>query len=264
MSRDLWLAIQTVQKKALEIQRTSENPYFKHKYVDLHTLWTTLWDSMEKSGLLVTQEPSSFTDGCLTLCTRIIHLPTFGTAPENVRHGLYEFYSTVPVPQQDAQGLGSAITYMRRYALMAFFGVAPEDDDGNAASRPQGQPSPPGDSDWMSSVRDSLPSKPDPKKDVEDIERQHTKPPPEKDRALTALDPIEFGKHKGTPYGDLPTDYLAWLANNARDAKVKAVVDRILSDQATGKATANPDPPKREDLDDFPEALDDEDDDLPF
>jgi hypothetical protein len=41
----------------------------------------------------------------------------------------------VPASKQDAQGYGSALTYARRYSLMAAAGIAPEDDDGNAASR---------------------------------------------------------------------------------------------------------------------------------
>ena len=40
---------------------------------------------------------------------------------------------SVPVSKGDAQGFGSALTYARRYSLSAAFGVAPEDDDGNAA-----------------------------------------------------------------------------------------------------------------------------------
>jgi hypothetical protein len=47
-----------------------------------------------------------------------------------------ETVSTRPA-KDDAQGVGSALTYLRRYALGAFVGVtATEDDDGNAASRP--------------------------------------------------------------------------------------------------------------------------------
>jgi hypothetical protein len=41
----------------------------------------------------------------------------------------------VPATKHDAQGYGSALTYARRYSLMAACGIAPEDDDGNAASR---------------------------------------------------------------------------------------------------------------------------------
>ena len=41
----------------------------------------------------------------------------------------------VPADRQNAQGHGSALTYARRYSLMAACGIAPEDDDGNAASK---------------------------------------------------------------------------------------------------------------------------------
>jgi hypothetical protein len=41
----------------------------------------------------------------------------------------------VPAAKQDPQGYGSALTYARRYSLMAACGIAPEDDDGNAATR---------------------------------------------------------------------------------------------------------------------------------
>jgi hypothetical protein len=43
----------------------------------------------------------------------------------------------VPASKQDPQGYGSALTYARRYSLMAACGIAPEDDDGNAASKPR-------------------------------------------------------------------------------------------------------------------------------
>ena len=46
----------------------------------------------------------------------------------------------LPASKQDAQGYGSALTYARRYSLMATCGIAPEDDDGNAASRRAPQP----------------------------------------------------------------------------------------------------------------------------
>lgn len=41
----------------------------------------------------------------------------------------------MPVSKHDAQGYGSAITYGRRYSLLTACGVAPEDDDGNGASK---------------------------------------------------------------------------------------------------------------------------------
>jgi hypothetical protein len=47
---------------------------------------------------------------------------------------------SVPVTKADAQGAGSALTYMRRYALAAVVGVVQADDDGNAASNPTSKP----------------------------------------------------------------------------------------------------------------------------
>jgi hypothetical protein len=47
----------------------------------------------------------------------------------------------VPATKHDAHGYGSALTYARRYSLMAACGIAPEDDDGNAASgKPETKP----------------------------------------------------------------------------------------------------------------------------
>jgi hypothetical protein len=46
----------------------------------------------------------------------------------------------VPASKLDAQGFGSALTYARRYSLMAACGIAPEDDDGNAASKKPAAP----------------------------------------------------------------------------------------------------------------------------
>jgi hypothetical protein len=46
----------------------------------------------------------------------------------------------LPASKQDAQGYGSALTYARRYSLMAACGIAPEDDDGNAASKSKPMP----------------------------------------------------------------------------------------------------------------------------
>ena len=42
---------------------------------------------------------------------------------------------SLPVSKPDAQGAGSAITYMRRYALAAVIGVVQADDDGNEATK---------------------------------------------------------------------------------------------------------------------------------
>jgi len=116
------------------VVKDSTNPYFKSKYADLASIWEAISEPLTKNGLFVLQEPSGASStlviddalvsyGSLTLTTTIIH-----SSGEYVRSAF-----TVPVVSPNPQGFGSAVTYARRYALQSVFGIAPEDDDGNAA-----------------------------------------------------------------------------------------------------------------------------------
>ena len=101
----------------------SVNPHFKSRYADLASVVEAVREPFAKNGLAY-QQPYRNNDGQLCIVTRIIH--TSGQWVED---------DGVPLllSKQDMQGLGSASTYARRYGLMAAAGVAPEDDDGNAA-----------------------------------------------------------------------------------------------------------------------------------
>jgi len=102
------------------------NPAFKSRYADLSAVWEA-WQAVgPKNGLAVSQWPGPVTDGRMTLTTVLKH---------KSGEWLMETLS-MPLPKQDPQGYGSAATYARRYALSALAGIAPEDDDGNAASQP--------------------------------------------------------------------------------------------------------------------------------
>lgn len=106
------------------------NPAFKSKYADLASIWDACREALSTNGLAVLQIPNETPDGML-LTTMVTH-----------SSGQW-FRSSYPVRpvQATPQGLGSAITYARRYALMAMVGIAPEDDDGEAAmGRGQQQP----------------------------------------------------------------------------------------------------------------------------
>lgn len=98
------------------------NPAFKSKYADLASIWDACREALSTNGLAVLQIPNETPDGML-LTTMVTH-----------SSGQW-FRSSYPVRpvQATPQGLGSAITYARRYALMAMVGIAPEDDDGEAA-----------------------------------------------------------------------------------------------------------------------------------
>lgn len=100
------------------------NPFFKSKYADLSSVVAAIQKPLAAVGLSYTQ---------------IIHDAENAAKVETViMHSSGQWIScgviSVPVSKADAQGLGSAMTYARRYSLSAAFGVAPEDDDGNAAA----------------------------------------------------------------------------------------------------------------------------------
>lgn len=112
--------------------KDSANPFFKSKYADLASVWAAIRKPLTDNGLSIIQEPFSNT-GKAGVFTTLLH-----SSGQYTRSSL-----EVPVGKQDAQGFGSAITYVRRYSLQAIAGVCPEDDDGNAASdkeKPQPRP----------------------------------------------------------------------------------------------------------------------------
>lgn len=108
--------------------KSANNPHFKTKYADLTAVIEAIKPALINHGLFFTQHPKPSEKG-ITVETVLHHA--------NGAHlSLGELF--VPANKQDAQGFGSALTYARRYALVTAFGVPVEDDDGNAASRPQG------------------------------------------------------------------------------------------------------------------------------
>jgi len=103
--------------------KDSSNPFFKSKYADLASVWQACKEPLSKNGLAVIQA-TSYIDGHLTLVTTLAH-----ASGQWMRS-----FMPIVTEKQNAQGIGSAITYMRRYCLSAMVGITcDEDDDGNAA-----------------------------------------------------------------------------------------------------------------------------------
>jgi len=102
------------------------NPHFKSKYADLGACIDAVEDALLANGIAMLQETFEDATG-ITVETVFLH-----ESGEERRCGKLH----VPAAKQDPQGYGSALTYARRYSLMAACGIAPEDDDGNAASKP--------------------------------------------------------------------------------------------------------------------------------
>ena len=101
------------------------NPAYKSKYADLGACIEAVDDSFLANGIVMYQETFEDQSG-VTVETVLLH-----ESGEMIRCGKLH----VPAAKQDPQGYGSALTYARRYSLMAACGIAPEDDDGNAASQ---------------------------------------------------------------------------------------------------------------------------------
>jgi hypothetical protein len=105
--------------------KNSRNPHFRNTYADLTAVLGVVKPALAEHGLAVTQCVSVASDGQQELQTVLHH--------ENGEHMPLGCYSIRPM-KQDPQSVGSAITYARRYSLMAAFGLSAEDDDGTAAS----------------------------------------------------------------------------------------------------------------------------------
>lgn len=122
-------ALSKAQAKIEGAKKDRANPAFKGtKYADLASVWDACREALTGEGLSIAQMPGTCANGQMEMTTMLMH-----SSGEWIRETL-----TIPLQKVDAQGYGSATTYARRYSLAAMVGVAPDDDDGNAASAPSG------------------------------------------------------------------------------------------------------------------------------
>lgn len=117
-------ALAKAQNEVENATKGSVNPHFKSKYADLAEVLNTVRPVFSANGLSFLQSPS-FSNGVVFVETTLLH---------ESGEWISDICST-PIAKQDAQGIGSAITYLRRYSLAAFAGVAQEDDDVNLATK---------------------------------------------------------------------------------------------------------------------------------
>lgn len=120
---ELFAAISKAQAEVENATKGSTNPHFKSKYADLAEVLNTVRPTFAKHGLSLLQ--STAFEGSLVSVTTVV-------AHESGGH-VSSVASCVPA-KSDAQGIGAATTYLRRYGLAAMTGVAQEDDDGTGAS----------------------------------------------------------------------------------------------------------------------------------
>jgi hypothetical protein len=119
---ELYGALAKAQGTFVPADRSGKNPHFRSTYATLEAVISASREGCAANGLAIMQLPGNIGEN-IAVTTILGHSSgqwiesTFYMAPK----------------QWDAQGAGSVITYLRRYALLAVLGIAPEDDDGEAA-----------------------------------------------------------------------------------------------------------------------------------
>lgn len=119
-------ALNSFHKEVKQPFKDKNNPFYKSKYVPLENVAEAIDKTSTKFGLTYTQYPVSNEKGEVGVATMLHH-----------ESGEYMEYPPLMVkPEKNTpQGVGSAITYSRRYSLSTVFGItSDQDDDGNEAS----------------------------------------------------------------------------------------------------------------------------------
>ena len=129
--KELATALNKAQAEMSKAHKKSTNPHFDSSYANLSEVLTCVKDAFSTNGISFTQLPT-FSDGIVCVETVLIH-------------NSGEWISSVsgsPIVKKTPQGVGDAITYLRRYSLAAMAGLAQEDDDGNSHSSSGGNKAP--------------------------------------------------------------------------------------------------------------------------
>ena len=122
---DLAKALLNVQRTVRPIAKDAENPFTKSWYASLNSVMDACRDALIENGIWLCQYPVPVEQpNTLGLVTKLTHAES-GQWQSSL--------AVVPLPKADPQGMGSAMTYCRRYALTAMLGMVTEDDDGERA-----------------------------------------------------------------------------------------------------------------------------------
>lgn len=119
---DLATSLAKAQSEMGAVHKDQDNPYFRSKFAGLSTVWEAVKPALTKNGLSIVQMPGSDERGYFVQ-TQLLH-----SSGQWIRSTTY-----MKPAKEDPQGIGSLISYARRYALQAMVMACPDDDDGEAA-----------------------------------------------------------------------------------------------------------------------------------
>lgn len=132
-------ALVKLQGEVKTIIKGAKNEHFGNTYAELKDVQELALPLLSKHGLALSQWPTSI-DGKYYLRSYLVHETGVGIVDDLL----------LLISKNDAQGLGSSITYTRRQTTMSYLGLSAEDDDdGNKAANRQTKPTP----DQISEIR---------------------------------------------------------------------------------------------------------------
>jgi hypothetical protein len=120
-------------------KKSSNNPFFKSKYADLNEIREACLPAFNENGISVWQ-PTITIEGKPFVKTVLLH---------ESGEWIAAFTEIICNKVNDAQSHGSGVTYARRYGLQSMANLGSEDDDGNAASKPQSKPTQTPEKVWL-------------------------------------------------------------------------------------------------------------------
>ena len=124
-----------VERKVQPSAKDAENPFTRSWYASLNSVMDACRDALIENGIWLCQYPVPVEQpNALGLVTKLTHAES-GQWQSSL--------AVVPLPKADPQGMGSAMTYARRYALTAMLGMVTEDDDGEGARNGKKSPTRP-------------------------------------------------------------------------------------------------------------------------
>ena len=121
--KEIAAALPKAQAAIKSAVKGAKNPHFNSRYADLATVIEACREALNSNGITLLQ-PVRASERGVIVETILLH-----TSAEWISEEL-----ELPIAKQDAQGVGSAITYGKRYGLQSLVGIPSEDDDGNAAT----------------------------------------------------------------------------------------------------------------------------------